>query len=54
MQCSEATVDGTNTYYCTLDAGHEPPNEHRCDYRELDPNNFPMTRPASYSWTTPA
>lgn len=38
-------------YYCTLPVGHTPPGEHRCDYREIDPDNPPRARAATHSWT---
>lgn len=60
--CGAADVVGESpsqsTYLCTLDAGH-PANPdgatitHRCDYREMDPDNPPFTRPAFHEWTVP-
>lgn len=41
-------------FACTLPPEHVPAENHRCDYRETDPDlGWPFTRPAFHEWTTP-
>lgn len=56
--CGAADVIDSSTYLCTLAVGHAPNPDgtitHRCEGRELDPDNLPFTRSMVHEWTSPA
>lgn len=53
--CGALDPSETETlWYCTLDAGHTPAEQHETDYMEPDPNNPPTLRPAVHTWTEAA